>query len=100
MKVSILHDIEAYFTIQFFTKFYKLTIFKIPLDKFFTFSGKLKCSSVRNRFHKIVEFQNILSRLTLENVANVWKIAKIAYLYDCLLPWQQSAFYSYEHFIS
>ena len=31
---------------------------------------------VRNRFHKTAEFQDILPRLTLENEANRWKIAK------------------------
>ena len=53
-------------------------------------------SIVRNRFHKTAEFQDILPRLTLEKEANSWKIAKKnGYLYDCLLPWQQSATSSY-----
>ena len=53
-------------------------------------------SVVRNRFHKTAEFQDILPRLTLEKEANRWKIAKNGYLYNCLLPWQQCAIYSYE----
>ena len=48
---------------------------------------------VRNRWHKTAEFQDILPRL---KEAKRWKIAKNGYLYDCLLPWQQSAIYSYE----
>ena len=56
----------------------------------------LETSIVRNRFHKTAEFQDILPRLTLEKEANRWKIAKNGYLCDCLLPWQQSAIYSYE----
>ena len=48
-------------------------IFKIPLHKFFIFSNKI---TVRNRFHKTAEFQDILPKLTLEKEANRWKIAK------------------------
>ena len=33
---------------------------------------------------------------TLEKEANRWKIEKNGHPYDCLLPWQQSAIYSYE----
>ena len=42
------------------------------------------------------EFQDISPRLTLEKEANRWKIAKSGYFHDCLLPWQQSAIYSFE----
>ena len=51
---------------------------------------------VRNRFHETAEFQDILSRLTLEKETNRWEIEKNDYLYVCLLPWQQPAIYSYE----
>ena len=63
-------------------------IFKNPLDKCFVF---LKLSIVRNRFHKTREFQDTWPRLTLEKVANKWKVTKNGYLFDCLLPLQQSA---------
>ena len=70
-----------------------LKIFKNPLDKFFINSN---LSIVRNHFYKTAEFQDILPRVTLEKEANRWKIAKNGYLYDCLLPWQQSATHSHE----
>ena len=50
---------------------------------------------VRNRFHKTVEFKDILPRLTQEREANRWKIEENGYLHDWLLPWQQSATHSW-----
>ena len=68
----------------------KLYNFKNALDKCFILSNQ---SIVRSRFHKTAEFQDILPRLTLEKETNSRKIANNGYLYDCLLPWQQSAIY-------
>ena len=48
-----------------------------------------------SRFHKTAQFQDILPRLTLEKEANRWKIARNGYLSAWLLPWQQSAIFSY-----
>ena len=79
--------------ISFFkSKIGNFNVFKNPLDKFFVFTNCI----VRNHFHKTAEFQDILPRLTLEKEANRWKTVKNSYLYDCLLPRQQSAIYSYE----
>ena len=64
VKVCILHDIDAYFTISFFDKMLSkerkgnCTIFKNPLVKFFIFSN---LSIVRDRFYKIAKFQDIFN---------------------------------------
>ena len=69
--------------------------FLIKNGKFFIF---LIQSIVRNCSTKAAEFQDISPRLTLEKKANTcrWEMAKNGYLYNCLLPWQLSAIYSYE----
>ena len=84
---------KFYRRISFFNPKYEIVRFlRIPQIHFSFF--QIKCCP--ESFSQDCRVSRYLPRLTLEKEANRWKLAKKGYLCDCLLPWQESAIYSYE----